>query len=101
MVLRLDSGFQGFLKDYVCQNALLPIKKKRKAEGVENDLSPSEKEYNKGIARERIVVENSIAGMKRYNLIANRLRIKVDSDYRNDAILVAAGLWNFNLSNNS
>jgi hypothetical protein len=99
--LRLDLGFQGFNSDYKCFKALLPIKKKRVAQGVNNDLTSTEKEYNKGIAQKRIVVENSIAGMKRYNLISNRLRIKMHSDYRDDAILVAAGLWNFNLVNNS
>lgn len=96
--VRLDSGFQGFNKDYACVDGKLPIKKTRAAKDIDNGLTNQQKQDNQKLAQERVVVENSIAGLKRYNLISNCLRIKLDADYLDDIILIAAGLWNFNIN---
>lgn len=90
--VRLDLGFVGFAKDYVCKELVLPHKKKCKQE-----LSPEQKQENKAHARERIFVEHAIGGMKRYRILSDRLRMHDVELY--DVILgVCAGLWNFNLT---
>ena len=57
--VRLDLGFVGFAKDYDCKELFLPHKKPKKQE-----LTPEQKAENKVLARARIVVEHSIAGLK-------------------------------------
>jgi len=61
--VRVDLGFIGIDKDYVCKELLIPHKKPKKQE-----LTPEQKAENKLLASERIVVEHSIAGLKRYRL---------------------------------
>lgn len=94
----MDLGYLGFQKDYNCLNALIPFKKPRKsAKNPNPELSNEQKLFNREVSKKRIFVENAIAGMKRYYLIANRIRIKKEA-YRNDIILISAALWNFYLS---
>ena len=89
--VRLDLGYLGFEKAYECKNLYIPHKKPKKAE-----LSEEQKAENKAAASERIMVEHSIGGMKRYRILSERLR--VDDFYLYDDILcVCAGLWNFYL----
>lgn len=90
--VRLDLGFFGFEKDYACKKLYLPHKKPKKQE-----LTPEQKAENKLLARERIVVEHSIAGLKRYRILSDRLRMQ-DLDLYNQVLGVCAGLWNFRLS---
>lgn len=90
--VRVDLGFLGFEQDYVCKELLIPYKKPKKQE-----LTQEQKEENKLLASKRIVVEHAIAGMKRYRILSDRLRIHDLELY--DVILgVCAGLWNFYLS---
>ena len=52
---------------------------------------------NQGLASQRIVVEHAHAGLKRYRILSDRLRMHNWGLY--DVILgVCAGLWNFHLS---
>jgi hypothetical protein len=90
--VRLDLGFFGFEKDYVCKKLYLPHKKPKKQE-----LTPEQKAENKLLASERIVVEHSIAGLKRYRILSDRLRMQ-DLDLYNQVLGICAGLWNFRLS---
>jgi len=90
--VRVDLGFLGIEKDYVCKELLLPNKKKKKQE-----LNPVQKIENTLLARERISVEHSIGGMKRYRILSDRLRVH-DLDLYNVILGVTAGLWNFYLS---
>lgn len=90
--VRLDLGFVGFDKDYTCKKLYLPHKKPKKQE-----LTPAQKAENKLLAGERIVVEHSIAGLKRYRILADRLRMH-DLDLYNQVLGICAGLWNFRLS---
>ena len=90
--LRVDLGFLGIEKDYVCKELLIPHKKPRKQE-----LTPTQKAENKVLASQRIVVEHAHAGLKRYRILADRLRMHNFMLY--DVVLgVCAGLWNFYLS---
>ena len=91
--VRLDLGFQGFKDLYPCQEFYLPNKKPRKEE-----LSVAKKAENKLQASERVLVEHSIGGLKRYRFLSDRLRAHDVHLY--DLVLgVCAGLWNFNLKN--
>ena len=90
--MRLDLGYQGFEKEYSCKELFLPKKKPRKGQ-----LSEEEKARNKLKAKERIVIEHSLSGLKRYRILSSRLRIK-DFGHYNDILGVCAGLWNFYLS---
>ena len=54
---------------YVGTECLTPIKKRK---GIE--LTEKEKEYNRQFSTERIVVEHSLACMKKFQILAQRLR---------------------------
>lgn len=79
-------------KEYECQELLIPHKKPKKAE-----LSEAQKSENRDLASERISVEHSLGGLKRYRILSDRLRCK-DFNFYNDALEVCAGLWNFYLA---
>jgi hypothetical protein len=68
--VRVDLGFLGIEKDYVCKELLIPNKKKK-----EQELSLEQKAENKLLASERIYVEHAIGGMKRYRILSDRLRV--------------------------
>ena len=90
--VRVDLGFLGLEKDYVCKELFIPNKKKKQQE-----LSPAQKEENKLRARERIYVEHAIGGMKRYRILSDRLRVH-DVELYNVISGVCGGLWNFHLT---
>ena len=90
--LRVDLGFLGIEKDFVCKELFIPHKKPPKKE-----LTLEQKAENKLLASKRIVVEHALAGLKRYRILSDRLRMHDLQLY--DVILgVCAGLWNFYLS---
>jgi len=89
--VRVDLGFLGFEKDYVCKELLLPHKKKKKQQ-----LTAEQKQENKLLASERIYVEHAIGGMKRYRILSDRLRVH-NVELYNVILGVCAGLWNFYL----
>ena len=90
--VRVDLGFLGIEKDYVCKELIIPNKKKKKQE-----LSPEQKQENKSRASERIFVEHAIGGLKRYRILSDRLRVH-DVELYNVILGVCAGLWNFYLT---
>ena len=90
--VRLDLGFLGFAKDYVCRKVFIPIKKPKGKE-----LTDEQREINTKQASERITVEHSIGGLKRYRILEDRLRLHNLNLY-NDVLGVCAGLWNFSLN---
>lgn len=95
-IVRIDLGFQSFIDKYTAKETHIPHKKKRVAKGQSNELTDIQKEENKELGKERIYVEHSIGGFKRFKILANRLRIK--SKYLiNQIIGVCAALWNFYL----
>jgi hypothetical protein len=61
-------------------------------------LTESQKDENKQMASERIIVEHSIAGLKRYRILSDRLRVHL-IDLYDDILGVCAGFWNFYLAN--
>ena len=90
--VRVDLGFQGFEKDYEVKKLFLPHQKPKKKE-----LTAEQKATNKVLASERVVVEHSIAGLKRFRILSDRLRLH-DLDLYNQILGLCAGLWNFRLS---
>lgn len=88
----VDTGYQGIVKDYQCKAINIPDKKPRGGE-----LTPAQKEANKKKSSERIYVEHSIGGIKRYRILADRLRMR-DIPLYNRMLGVCSGLWNFMLS---
>ena len=90
--VRVDLGFQGFEKDYEVKKLFLPHKKPKNKE-----LTVEQKAENKVLAGERVVVEHRIAGLKRFRILSDRLRLH-DLDLYNQILGLCAGLWNFRLS---
>ena len=90
--VRVDLGFLGFAKDYVCRRLFIPIKKPKGKE-----LTCEQREVNKQQAKERVTVEHSIGGLKRYRILEDRLRLH-DLNLYDDVLEVCAGLWNFSLN---
>lgn len=93
--VKLDSGYMGFKKDYDCKRSKIPIKRPYRTKNNPNAvLSDKDKLFNKKLSSERVVVEHSIGGMKRYRILKNTIRSKsiaaIDSQ-----ILLCAALWNF------
>lgn len=60
-------------------------------------LSQEQKDENKTISSQRVKVEHSIGGLKRFRVLSDRLRIR---DYRfyDEVTGVCAGLWNLMIS---
>ena len=87
--VRVDLGYQGFFTDY--PGAVLFIPKKKPKGG---ELTETEKLKNRELARERIFVEHSIGGMKRYDILSTVCRIH-DFDLYDKILASCAGLWNF------
>ena len=90
--VQVDLGFYGIEKDYRGKAFVLPHKKPKQQE-----LTPEQKGENKSRASQRVTVEHSICGLKRYRILADRLRMH-DLDLYNDVLGVCAGLWNFCLT---
>jgi hypothetical protein len=68
---------------------MIPNKKPKGGE-----LTQAQKAENKDISRERIKVEHSLAGLKRFRILSDRLRIH-DIKMYDEIIGLCAGLWNF------
>lgn len=84
-----DTGFQGL--DKVYDNVLIPKKGTKK-----HPLTPEEKADNKVISSFRVVIEHTLAGIKRFGILTDVLRNKIG--IFDDLIMeVGCGLWNFHL----
>jgi hypothetical protein len=91
--LQVDLAYFGINTAYKIKEVLIPHKNPKGKE-----LTEEQKEENKVLASQRIKVEHSISGLKRYRILVDRLRIHLIDLYDN-IVGVCAGLWNFNLSN--
>jgi hypothetical protein len=89
--VRLDLGYQGFGNLYKCLKLTIPNKKPRNQE-----LTDAQKNENTAFSKERVKVEHSLAGLKRFRILSDRLRIH-DIKLYHEILGVCAGLWNFNL----
>jgi len=76
--LGLDLGYDGVQKDYPMLNVLIPFKRRspgRGKRGVKSkELSVEEKEYNKWLRGERVVVEHVFGRLKKHRIMAEEFR---------------------------
>lgn len=98
IVILVDLGFQGIQSDYEGDNIFIPYKKPRKSKhNPETHLTDEQKAVNRALSKIRILVENSIAGIKRFNILTQPFRNR-KPDFDDHVIAISAGLWNFWLS---
>ncbi len=91
--IKVDLGYLGVSKEHECSSLSIPHKKTKN-----KPLTECQKDENKQMASERVYVENSFAGLKRFRILSDRLCLHDFVLY--DVILgVCAGLWNFYLAN--
>ena len=96
---RLDLGYLGIQKDYSHpQNILLPHKKPRKSKANPTpELTEAQKEENRFLSKQRVVVEHAIGGMKYFYSLSIKFRNHINT-FADDIIGPAAGLWNLKIS---
>lgn len=94
--LLLDSGFQGVDSLYKIKHLKITFRRRRAKKGEKSDLTPEQLEHNKAVGSERIFVEHSIGGMKRFRILYNRIRLK-GNDTLNRVVNVTAAIWNFHI----
>jgi hypothetical protein len=99
--LWVDLGYLGIKTDYEAVEINIPHKKPRKSKAnPATALTDEQKEENRRMSKVRVVVENAICGMKRFNVLVakfrNRKNYLVD-----DVVVLAAGLHNLMLSLNT
>ncbi len=92
LVVHIDLGYQGFESDYSVKNVLIPFKKNKH----EKELSDLKKAYNRKLAQWRVRIEHAIGGIKRYRILAERIRLK-SINQMNTILEVCAGLWNLRI----
>jgi hypothetical protein len=94
----VDLGYLGIETDYAGEQIAIPTKKPRKSKkNPDPHLTDEQKAVNKAVSQIRILVENAIGGLKRYNILVYRFRNHKEN-FEDDVIGIAAGLWNFALS---
>ena len=95
IIVLVDLGFQGILSDYDGDYIFIPFKKPRKSkQNPAPKLTDEQKAVNQALAKIRILVENAIAGIKRFNILTHPFRNR-KAGFDDQVIAVAAGLWNF------
>ena len=84
--------------DYHGDPIEIPTKKPRKSKKNPNpQLSEEQSAANTALSRVRIFIEHAIGGMKRYNILVQTFRNRIEN-FEDDVIGVCAGLWNLVLS---
>ena len=88
ITLLADSGYQGYQK--IHKKTILPTKRTKKKK-----LSKVEKEQNRKIAKQRIVIEHVFASMKRFKIIGSLYRDNLKK--LSKIINIIAGIHNLNI----
>lgn len=86
----MDMGYKGVEKDFPSLKTKLPVKKKKGKK-----LSRAERRYNKKFSRERVIVEHSIARVKKFGIIGDEFRNRLQG--YDDVFSIVSGLviWEF------
>jgi len=85
-----DSGFQGIQKDFPNLKSRIPIKKPKGGK-----LTKEQKKYNRKLAKERVVIENSIGRGKRFKIFGEKFRNRLSRyDIKTEVVF---GLTNFKI----
>lgn len=96
-IIWVDLGYLG-IKNWLPHQLIL-ILYKRPRKSIANPspkLTIFQKEYNRFVGSNRVLVENALAGLKRYAILANKFRNK-QLEFADEMVNLAAGLWNFKL----
>lgn len=91
VMVHVDSGFQGVLRQQPHLNIRIPEKKPRGGE-----LSEEAKERNRRKASRRVLVEHALGGVKRFRAVSDVFRSNIEK-YADRMMLVACGLWNLHI----
>ena len=92
--VKVDLGYQGIKSDYQADTVEIPYKKPRSSKKNPNpQLSDEQKAYNHLLSKARIYVENAICGMKRFRILVNASRNRLNA-FTDSVVAVCAGLWN-------
>jgi hypothetical protein len=96
-VIWLDLGYLGVQKAYVAKEVKMPHKKPRKSKANPNpSLTKEQKAENRDISRVRVIVEQSISGLKRVGILTQKFRNRIE-DFVDEVAIIGAGLWNWKL----
>jgi len=91
----IDKGFQGLSKDPDLENSKLEIIVPKKANRW-HKLTRKDKIYNKQLARERIIIEHVIGGLKFFQIFSQRYRHQLEN--HNRSFKNIAAIWNMKLT---
>lgn len=93
-----DLGYQGIQSDYIGNHIEIPYKKPRKSKhNPTPELTSEQKSVNYALSRIRVLVENAISGIKRFNILVHAFRNR-KAAMNDDVMALGAGLWNFLLA---
>lgn len=84
----MDLGYQGMQKDFPDVKSRLPVKKPRG-----KSLTKKQRRYNKKQRKERVIVEHTIAKIKKFNIIGTKFRNRLNT--YDTKMSVVTGLVNF------
>lgn len=88
----VDSGFQGIETQFPGHDISIPKKKPRL-----KVLDQKDKQANTKKASVRVLVENALAGVKRFRIVTDVFRNRKEG-FDDTVMLLSSGLWNFHLS---
>ena len=88
--VEMDLGYQGIRDDFPKVKSRLPIKKPRG-----RALSAQEKQHNRRLSRSRVVVEHTIARVKKFGIMGQEFRNRLG--IYGDATDIVCGLVNFRM----
>jgi hypothetical protein len=88
----LDLGFQGIEDQFPGHDISIPKKKPRGRE-----LDQESKEKNREKSSVRVLVENALAGVKRFRIVTDTFRNRKEG-FDDTVMFLSSGLWNFHLA---
>ena len=73
-----DLGYEGVAKDFPGLNCVHPFKRKTPGRGHKGEkaqpLTPEQREFNRELSRQRVVVEHTISRLKKFNVFGQEFR---------------------------
>lgn len=87
----VDLGFLGIAKMVDAKQIYIPHKASKK-----HPLTKSQKETNCTLSRFRVVVENTLSGVKRYQILCIKNRMH-SQNKRDESMEICTNLWNFKI----
>lgn len=70
----VDLGYDGIRKDFPQLDALIPFKRRGGKGKKGRKLTPSQREFNRALAKARVVVEHTISRMKKFRIMGEEFR---------------------------